>query len=189
MDNVELLQQVVDETRRVVENTKDAQLANKTLCTEWTVRDVINHVAGGSKMVAESLRTGAVSGERYGELMGGDNLGGDFRGALKAASQEALDAVREPGAMERMATLPFGEVPGAAVVMIGIFDVMTHACDIAQATGQTIDNTALLETALEVGHQTIPPEMRAPGIFDPEQAAASDAPAMARLLAFAGRVV
>ena len=66
---------------------------------------------------------------------------------------------------------------------------MTHACDIAQATGRTIGNTALLETALEVGQQTISPELRAPGVFDPELAASSDAPAMSRLLAFAGRPV
>ena len=189
MDNVEMLEQVLNETNRVISATTEAQLGNKTLCTEWTVRDVINHVTGGSKMVAESLRTGTVSGERLGELMGGDNLGADFKGAFSTASKDALAAVREPGAMERMATLPFGEMPGAAVVMIGIFDVMTHACDIAQATGQTIDNTALLQTALEVGRQTIPPEMRAPGIFDAERDVSGTVTPMTQLLAFAGRAV
>ncbi len=64
-----------------------------------------------------------------------------------------------------------------------------HAADIASATGQTIEDTALVETALEVGHQMIGPDLRAPRIFDPEQPAPEGATPVMRLLAFAGRTV
>lgn len=189
MDSVALLQRVIDETTRLVDNVTVDQLENKTLCTEWTVRDIINHVTGGSTMVRESLEVGSVSPERLGELMGGDNLGDDYKAAFRDAASRVMDAVRAPGALEKMVTLPFGEMPGAAAVGIGIFDVTTHACDIAQATGQSVADHELLEVALAAGRATIGPEMRQPGVFDPEQPASADAPATVRLLAFAGRCV
>jgi uncharacterized protein (TIGR03086 family) len=189
MDSVATLQRVIDETTRLVDHVSPEQLDNKTLCTEWTVRDVINHVTGGSIMVRESLEQGSVSGERLGQLMSSDNLGDDYKGSFRAAAGAAMDAVRAPGAMDKMVTLPFGQMPGAAAVGIGIFDVTTHACDLAQATGQSVADQELLEVALAAGRQMIGPEMRQPGVFDPEQSVAADAPAMLRLLAFAGRHV
>ena len=66
---------------------------------------------------------------------------------------------------------------------------MTHAVDIAKATGQTIDDDEILATALEVGRQLITDDFRAPGVFDPEQSAPPNASAADRLLAFAGRKV
>jgi uncharacterized protein (TIGR03086 family) len=80
-------------------------------------------------------------------------------------------------------------MPAGIALNIAIFDVATHAADLATATGQTIENTDLLETALAVGRQMIGPELRAPGLFDAEQPAAADAPVINRLLAFAGRRV
>ena len=189
MDSVATLQRVIDETTRIVDKVTPKQLDNKTLCTEWTVRDIINHITGGSTMVGECLEVGVVSPERMGELMGGDNLGNDYKGSFKDAATRVMAAVRTPGSLEKTVRLPFGEMPGAAAVGIGIFDVTTHACDIAQATGQTMADDELLEIALAAGRQTIGPELRVPGVFDAEQTAAADAPAAARLLAFAGRRV
>jgi len=187
MDSVETLQRVIDETQRVVDNVKPEQLADKTPCTEWTVRDIINHITGGATMVRESLELGSVSPERLGQLMGGDNVGDDCAGAFRRAATQVMAAVRVPGALEKMVVLPFGEMPGAAAVGMGIFDVTTHACDIARATGQTITDEQLVEIALAAGKQMVGPEMRAPGVFEDEVPVASDAPAMDRLLAFAGR--
>ena len=56
-------------------------------------------------------------------------------------------------------------------------DVMTHALDIAKATGQTVDDDELLETALTIGRQLITPDFRRPGVFDAEQPAPPDASA------------
>ena len=67
--------------------------------------------------------------------------------------------------------------------------MLTHAVDIASVTGQQVQDIDLLETALSMGHQMVGPELRQPGVFDPEQPVASDAPAEIRLLAFAGRRV
>jgi hypothetical protein len=68
-------------------------------------------------------------------------------------------------------------------------DVTTHACDLSKATGLKIDDTELLDVALETGKQLIGPDFRAPGMFDAEQPAPKGASAEDKLLAFAGRKV
>jgi uncharacterized protein (TIGR03086 family) len=140
-------------------------------------------------MFAVCVEEGSVPDDLLGKLMGGDNLGTDYVKSWQTASSRAIAAFEAPGALEKTVKLPFGEMPAGVAVNIAIFDVLTHAADIANATGQTIEDTALVETALEYGHQMVGPELRAPGIFDPEQPAPEGATAMVRLLAFSGRKV
>jgi uncharacterized protein (TIGR03086 family) len=189
VESLQLLQRVVNETTTVVNEVADDQLGNPSPCEGWTVRDVINHITGGATLFAISAEEGSVPDEMLGQLMTGDNLGADHKAAWAKAADRAMRAFAEPGALEKTVTLPFGQVPGAVALNIAVFDVLTHATDIARATGQTLHDTDLIETALEVGHQMIGPEMRMPGVFDAEQPVDAGAPAQDRLLAFAGRRV
>jgi uncharacterized protein (TIGR03086 family) len=189
MDTVALMKQVIASTDKVVKGTEPSQLGLPSPCTEWTVRDVINHITGGSTMFAVCVEDGSVPDELLGTLMAGDNLGDDYVGAWESASTRAVAAFEAPGALEKMVKLPFGEMPAGVALNIAIFDVLTHAADIASATNQTIDDNGLIETALDVGHQMIGPDLRVPGIFDPEQQAPDGATPTVRLLAFAGRKV
>jgi uncharacterized protein (TIGR03086 family) len=189
VDSLQLLARVVDETTAVVNDVTVDQLGNPSPCEGWTVRDVINHITGGATLFAISAEQGSVPDEVLGRLMAGDNLGDDYKGAWATAADTAMHAFGEPGVLEKIVKLPFGEMPAGVALNIAIFDVLTHATDIARATGQTVDDTELIETALEVGHQMITPELRMPGVFDAEQPVAADAPAQDRLLAFAGRRV
>jgi uncharacterized protein (TIGR03086 family) len=189
MDSVALLQRVVDQTSSVIDNISTAELDRPTPCTEWTVKDIINHITGGATMFAISAEQGSVPDDVMGQLMGGDNLGDDYKGAFATATTRAMAVFSQPGVLERTVKLPFGEMPAGVALNIAIFDVATHAVDLASATGQTIADTDLLETAIEFGHQMIGPELRQPGVFDPEQPAPSDATPAERLLAFAGRKV
>lgn len=189
MDSLALLKQVVDETNRLVGGVRSEQLGDKTPCTEWTVRDVINHVTGGATMFAMSAEKGSVPDEQMAQLMGGDNLGDDYKGALRAATDKAMAVFGQPGVLDKIVKLPFGEMPAGIALNIAIFDVATHACDLAVATGQSVADADLLEAALAMGKQMIGPELRQPGVFDAEQTIAGDAPVADRLLAFAGRQV
>lgn len=184
-----MMQRVVDTTTEVIGNTRPNQLSNATLCTEWTVKDVINHMVGGATMFAISVEQGSVPDDMLGKLMGGDNVGDDPKGAWATASKRAMDAFALPGAMDKTVKLPFGEMPGGVALNIAIFDVATHACDVAQATGQHVDDAELLEGALAMGRQMVSPELRVPGVFGDEQAADAKASAEEKLLAFAGRKV
>jgi uncharacterized protein (TIGR03086 family) len=190
MESLMLLTRVVDETTQVVNDVSDDQLGNPSPCEGWTVRDVINHITGGATMFAISAEQGSVPDETLGRLMGGgDNLGDDPQAAWATAAARALAAFEQPGAMEKIVKLPFGEMPGGVALNIAVFDVLTHAVDIARASGQEVEDDELIETALVVGRQMIGPELRMPGVFDPEQPIAADAPPADRLLAFAGRKI
>lgn len=131
MDGVMLLQRVVDETTRVVDQLTDDQMVQPSPCEGWTVRDVVNHITGGSTMFALSVEQGSVPDDVMGQLMGGDNLGDDAKGAWHAASAKAMRAFAEPGVLEKAVTLPFGDMPASAALSIAVFDVLTHAVDIA----------------------------------------------------------
>ncbi len=160
VDLLSTMEKVLDRAGTVVDGVEPSQLGNQTPCTEWTVRDVINHVVGGATMFAECVEQGSVRA-----------------------------AFSSEGALEKTVKLPFGEMPAGVALNIAVMDVMTHSLDIAKATGQTVDDEELLETALTIGRQLITADFRSPGIFDAEQPAPPDASPADRLLAFAGRRV
>jgi uncharacterized protein (TIGR03086 family) len=189
MDLLPTMEKVLDSAGTVVDNVEPNELGNATPCTEWTVRDVMNHVAGGATMFAECVEQGSVPDERLGQLMGGDNLGDDYKGAFHKASERARAAFSGEGALEKTVKLPFGEMPAGVALNIAVMDVMTHTLDIAKATGQTVNDDELLATALTIGQQLITPDFRRPGVFDAEQPAPPDATPADKLLAFAGRKV
>jgi uncharacterized protein (TIGR03086 family) len=189
VESLALLQRVVDASTEVIGNTSSAQLANPTLCTEWTVRDLINHMVGGATIFAVSAEQGSVPDDLLGQLAGGDNLGDDPQGAWATASARAMRAFGEPGAMEKIVKLPFGEMPAGIALNIAIFDVATHSVDLARATDQHVTDTELLENALAIGQQTVSDELRVPGVFGAEQSSSDAAPVEDRLLAFAGREI
>ena len=41
-----MMQRVVEVSSGVIDNVTATQLSEPTLCTEWTVRDLINHMVG-----------------------------------------------------------------------------------------------------------------------------------------------
>ena len=187
MDSVALLERVVGEMGTLVDGVRPEQLGDKTPCAEWTVRDLINHVTGGATMFAMSAESGAVPDEVIGQLLGGDNLGDDVPGSFHAAADRATAAFKAPGALDKTVKLPFGEMPASIALNIAVFDVATHAADLARATGQPMPPDDLLETALAIGKQMVGPDLRQPGVFDAEQEVDESAPVGDRLLAFAGR--
>jgi uncharacterized protein (TIGR03086 family) len=189
VEGVAMLQRVVDATTDVIGHTTSEQLANPTLCTEWTVKDVINHMVTGATMFAISAEQGSVPDEVLGKLMGADNVGDDPKGAWDTAAKRALTAFEAPGVMEKIVKLPFGEMPAGIALNIAIFDVATHSVDLARATGQKVTDTELLENALLLAQQMMGPQLRQPGIFDDAQPCSDSAPVDDRLLAFAGRKI
>ncbi|MDQ1535460.1 MAG: Mycothiol maleylpyruvate isomerase N-terminal domain, partial [Actinomycetota bacterium] len=91
-----MLQRVVATTTDVIGHTTKAQLSNPTLCTEWTVNDVINHMVTGATMFAISAEQGSIPDDVMGKLMSSDNVGDDPKGAWDAAASRALTAFEQP---------------------------------------------------------------------------------------------
>jgi uncharacterized protein (TIGR03086 family) len=180
-----LVQRVIDLTTGVLDEIAPDQLGNPTPCAEWAVSDVLDHITNGAAMFAMAVKPGSVPDD----LMARTKNGDDYKGAWRAATSAAMTAAAQPGALEKTVTLPFGEMTAGAFLNYVIFDLTTHATDLARATGQTIGDTDLLEAALEAGHRTVGSQLRQPGVFDPEQPVPADAPIVDRLQAFAGRKI
>jgi uncharacterized protein (TIGR03086 family) len=188
MDEVATMHQVIVETSRVVENIGPAQLDNPSPCDEWTVRDVLNHITGGATMFGLCVRDGNVPDEKLGALMTGDNLGTDYKGAWTRAAADAEASFAIPGAMDKIVKLPFGEMPAGMALNIAIFDVLTHAWDMAKATGQSTDfDPKVSAAAYAIAQNMLSDDMRNSGIFGPQVAVAEDAPVVDRLVGLAGR--
>ena len=160
---VALAQRVIDLTTGVIGTIAPDQLGNSTPCAEWVVSAVLDHITNGAAMYASSVAPGSVPDELMTQIKGG----ADYQGCWATATTLAMAAAAQPGALEKTVTLPFGEMTAGAFLGYVIFDLTTHATDLARATGQTIAGTELLEAALEAGHRTVGPQLRQPGVFDP----------------------
>jgi uncharacterized protein (TIGR03086 family) len=188
MDSLATMTKVLEQTQRVVDGIEPGQLGNATPCDDWTVRDVLNHITAGAQMFAIAAAEGAVPDECLGALMVDDQLGDDYRGAFRAAADEALDAFSRPGVLDEVVTLPFGEMPAGVALDIAIFDVATHTWDLAKATGQsTALDPDVLDAAYSLALAMLSDEWRASGMFGAAVAVAADAPVQDKLAALAGR--
>jgi len=118
-----------------------------TPCTDWTVRDLVNHVAGEG-LWAVPLMRGATIAE-VGDRFDGDVLGGDPAGTALAAAREAVDVVDETLPTHGSVHLSYGDESMDEYVRQLAADHLVHAWDLAAATGQ---DTALdPELVTEVG--------------------------------------
>jgi uncharacterized protein (TIGR03086 family) len=188
MDEVATMRRVIEVTGQVVDNIEPDQLDHPTPCAGWTVRDVLNHITGGAEMFALCVRDGSVRDEQLGEIMTTDRLGDDYRGSFHRAADAANAAFAIPGAMDRLVKLPFGEMPASLAVNLAIFDVTTHAWDLAKATGQSTDlDPEVATVAYQVAQTMLSDDLRSSGMFGPAVVASFDASPADRLAALAGR--
>ena len=184
-DPVALLEQAAAAVQQIVDRVKPDQMELETPCTDWTVRDVIDHIAKGNAWAAANLGSETGTAPRPTESM----VGGDPARALRDTSGSMLDAFTAPGARQKMLSLPFGDMPGAAFAGVRATDLLVHGWDIAKATGQPTDFAPELnEIALAGARRTLTFD-RAGSPFGAEQPVAADAPAADRLAGFLGRIV
>ena len=113
--------------------------------------------------------------------------------AFEEAGNGLVAAFGAEGALDRMYTLPFGEMPGHAFMGLAVVDTFQHAWDAAKATGQDTDLAPELASALlEQSRASIQESFRGPdgqAPFGPEQSAPAGASAADQLAAFLGRDV
>jgi uncharacterized protein (TIGR03086 family) len=173
-------------TRAVLGGVRPGQLDNPTPCASWTVRDLINHFVGTPRWAAAAVTAGndAVIAEV-------NYAAGDYLASYDETVRAAADAFQGPGALDRTVRLPFGEIPGAALLGIMTMDQFTHGWDLARATGQGTDLDARLAGELLIqARATVTDAFRGTNglaFFGPAVEAAPQAGPADRLAAFLGR--
>ncbi len=172
-------------TRRYVVGIRDDQWTAPTPCTEWNVRQLLNHVVYGTFWIEEIFKGKTIA--EVGDRFDGDLLGSDPLAAYDAALSLAKAALQAPGAMEAVCHLRRGDVPGSAYASSMFTDVFIHGWDIAKSTGQ---DTILDPELAKACYSMVEPmreRRRASTAFGPEVQVPEDADLQTKLLALLGR--
>jgi len=159
-----------------------------TPCTEWTVRDLLNHLVGtlvlGRALLADAPPgpgAAAPGGLPPGDVLGDDPLAAYRTGAAALLAAAAGDALSRPHAT------PLGELPGTVLAGFTTLDIAVHGWDLARATGQdAILDAAVAAPVLAFARQALSDDMRAPRI-GPAVPVAGTAGVTDQLVAFLGR--
>jgi uncharacterized protein (TIGR03086 family) len=178
----------IDTLHTLIAGTKPEQMSNPTPCASWNVRQLINHFVTGAPMFAAAFRGEDVQIESDGPVP--DMVGDDPVASYDAAIKDFCEAADAPGAMDKVLNLPFGQIPAPFVIELLKFDLLVHAWDLAQATGQPFDPPDdLVENGLGTAQQMLAPEMRDGDTFATEVTVPASAKPIERLAAFTGRSV
>jgi uncharacterized protein (TIGR03086 family) len=169
MDDIALLRRAVDDASRLIGGVRDDQLDLVTPCPDFTVRQLIAHLAEGMEMFAAAS----------------DGSAPEADPAWKAASDHVVAAFARPGGLEGTVTVPYAELPAIVALQQALGETAMHATDIARATGQSLGDTEVYESVFRV----VTPDWRVENVLGPEVPCPEGAPLLDRVQAFAGRAI
>ncbi len=179
-------EQAVASTRAVLENVSADQMDGSTPCASWSVSELVDHILSSQHFFLTGLTQQPPSGTDT------DYSSGDYLAAFDEVTAEATVAFSADGVMEKMIALPFGEMPGAALMGMACTDTFQHGWDLAKATGQSTDLAPeLAADLLQQSKMFIQDTFRGPegAPFGPEQQSPDGATTADQLAAFLGRSV
>jgi uncharacterized protein (TIGR03086 family) len=104
-----------------------------TPCTEWDVRQLVNHMTAGNLNYIRLLN-GATSAE-FLQARDADVLGADPDSAFARSVQRCAEAFAQPGALSRLLDHPLGQVTGRQALAVRTADSVIHTWDLARAIG------------------------------------------------------
>lgn len=104
-----------------------------TPCTEWSVRQLVNHMTRGNLSYIRLL-DGATRAE-FLRLRDTDALGADPPGAYARSVRECAAAFARPGALDQVLDYPLGQITGQQALAVRTTDTVIHTWDLARAIG------------------------------------------------------
>jgi uncharacterized protein (TIGR03086 family) len=175
--------------QRLVDAVHPDQWTAPTPCTDWDVRQLLNHVANGNVVFAGVADRTRPSGPVSPEERAVDRLGDDPAAGFRATGARMHEAFLTPGFLDGTVDTPMlGEQPGTTVVHMRINELLIHGWDLARAIGRTPDLPEdLAEGALNLWQTRLADRPREGMPFGIPEPIDADAPAIDRLAAFLGR--
>jgi uncharacterized protein (TIGR03086 family) len=181
------LSNAADAMAAVARSITDDQLANKTPCTEYDVRALVNHLLFWGPSLA-----GAGRKEYIPQPAAAESdvalAAGDWRGRLLALLDDITSSWAPPRAWEgetRMGT-PHA-LPALVMGDMIVGELAVHGWDLTVATGQRLALPADLLAHLHDTMSAGVAQGREMGLYGPEVAVPADAPALDRILGLTGR--
>ncbi len=186
----DLLRPVLDDLAAVVAAIGDDDLGRPTPCRDYDVATLRDHVIGWVGFFG----TAFADPQRRAERPDPDGFratdAADDPADVVRAAAERLDRALADGVLSGEVVLSQSRMNGPAALGMVLGEYVVHGWDLARATGRSWTPTeAAVATAHEFFAGVVVPEYRGPdgGFFDEEVPVTDDAPALDRLLGFAGR--
>jgi uncharacterized protein (TIGR03086 family) len=181
---VEQLRRTDDAVAGLISNIRADQWSAPTPCTDWTARQVVNHLIGMNRVFVALL-----ADEPPPPRPPAGHAEADPVAAFRQSAAALRDAFGRAGVLEREYHGPLGTASGADRLQIRLYDLLAHGWDLAQAIGQPAGLPGdLAEQSLAFARSQVTDQAR-PGRFGPAKIVAEEAPAIERLVAFLGRPV
>lgn len=184
MNPKELFVRSVEQATGCVKQLATNHLGNPTPCTDWDVRQLLNHMVYELRWVPDLLagKTVAEVGNRY----DGDLLGTDPKSAWQHAADAAIVAVKHVNA-EAAVHLSYGDVPAKDYVDEVGSDILIHTWDLDQ--GMSCSLMMEPDLAQYVYDRTLPKkaDMAKSSLFAPAVDVPEGATIQTKLLALFGR--
>lgn len=184
------LRQSIDLTVAAIRDTDLARFGDPSPCSEYAVRDVVNHLAFGFLLAHRSGAREAWDPSWSGTERTPYLVGLSEDKWAQACADEAEATVRvwaDPSAWEGEASMGGAAMPAAAIGSMMTSEFAVHAWDLAIATGRTVDVPEELGAVVLEGVLAMAPSGRDGGWFGAEVTVPADAPAFERALAASGR--
>ena len=167
----------------VVRRVADGDWENQSPNDDWTAKQTLGHVIWGMKRMHASLTDGPAPGEQPEAEVAGEQPAATWN----EVRENLLDALDSHGVLSKEIETPFGDMTVDEALGRFFFDALTHAWDIAQATGV---DAAIPEDLAQKGLDVMyafGDAVRGPGIFGEEVEVSQDAAPQDKLIAYSGR--
>ena len=172
---IDLWRPVADKWTDVYDQVRETDWDRPTPCSEWTVRDLVEH----------NLHWQATGGAMLGAATG---AGDDWRAIRAAYAAHLADPSNLDGTVEEFARIPRQQL---AAFLIG--DLLIHSWDLARAIGADEVLPPVAVEATMGGLQHVPPELLrghnplGQAMMGPAIDISDDASLQDRMLAYSGR--
>lgn len=172
---------------RLADGVDDDQLGAATPCGDWSVAVLLGHLLGLTVAFTAAASKGpfpASAPEPDGRLPA------DWKDQLHERLDALVAAWRAPEAWEGETEAGGVTMPAEIMGVVALDELVLHGWDLAQATGQPFHaDPASVQASLGFAAWMSEPGQEAgrEGLYGPVLAIPDDAPALDRLLGFAGR--
>lgn len=169
----------------LIENTKTEQFSLPTPCPEFDTGAMLGHLV----TVVERNRVAGEGGSALSvPLVTPEVPGDDWALAFGDSVEKMLSVWSDDGLLDTMVTVPWGTMPGRAVLWGYLDEALVHGWDLAVATGQDPEGPAgASELTLAVFKQVLPADQRGDDVpFGPPVDPAPDAGPTERLANWVG---
>ena len=186
-DPREIFSRAAAQTESIIAAVRPDQASLPTPCTDWEVRTLVSHMAGGVIRIAlVGEGADALSIPPFADL--GDQPAGEWAATYRAAGARATAAWADNAKLDALFAVPWGKVPGRVAVAGYVREVLAHGWDLASATGQETElDPELGAYALEISRRSLPESGREDIPFGPVVPAPPGAGVYAQLAAWLGR--